>query len=92
MENVDIDGILVRVASWKNGDDATNLLDAHPSTSYTFTGIRVPQNTGRFVDSFLNFGEKMSLPAPFNIDLTVLSVLPGNSATVYVERTVPIFG
>ena len=48
----------MRVASWKDGDDATNLLDAHPATSYKDMSIRgYPGNVGRFVDAFLNVGE-----------------------------------
>jgi len=74
LPTVNTDGILVRVGCSMRLMDNTYLLDAHPQTELKAdsTGIKHPQNVGRFVDAFLNVGEIMDLKDPIDIKLQVL--------------------
>jgi len=80
LPNVNIEGILVRAATWDPVYDCVSLFDAHPEEmTYKELGIRHTWNIGRFVDSFLNVGEVMELPDPINLRLEVVEHIPGNA-------------
>ena len=86
LPNVDIEGILVRAATWDPTTETISLFDAHPETPYKEMGIRWENNAGRFVDAFLNLDEEMELGPPMNLRLKVVNILP-NEEGVEVEVT-----
>lgn len=57
---MDTEGILIRAASEKSD---TILFDAHPETN---------EGESRFLDSFVNRGEKIKLESPMDLKFTVM--------------------
>ena len=73
----------------------THLFDAHPDTEFKDTTIEAEdgsgkdisvKDTGRFVDSFLNSGESMTLDDPMNLSISIDS-FSDDSFSITVTRS-----